>query len=94
MKTIMVALLLWSAFAGALLLLAPGMSASIDCMSLVEPTAACEEQQMARNTAAFLLWTWPTLLVIAAGYGAIVLIAVSGRRRSQRRTDNDQVSRG
>lgn len=93
MKAVIGAVALWTAFAVALLVMAPGMSRGLDCMSLVGRTPECEEQQLALNVLMFALWTWPILLIIGFGYAAIALMILVGRRR-RRRSDNGELSRG
>lgn len=91
-KSVVAALGLWTAFGVALLVLAPGMSRSLDCMSLVGHTPECEEQQLAINVVTLALWTWPILLVIGLGYAAIAVMIVIGRRR-RRSPDTGEVNR-
>jgi hypothetical protein len=89
---------LWTVFSVGVLLMAPGMSVSLGCMSHVSPPPECEAQQAAVNAVTLVLWTWPTLLIIAAGYVAIALIRVGCRRRSRaapcRDQSNDQCASG
>lgn len=56
----------------------------LQCMGLVGRSPACEASQQAINEAWWWLHTFPLLLAIAAGYAAIAVLGIRGRRRAGR----------
>ncbi len=84
---IVAAILIWSAFSFAILFFDPGSEAyfrilnqpPFTCMRLVGRSAACKEAVIAANAAWVWIHQYPLLLSVAAGYVAIVVIAIRGR---------------
>jgi len=84
MRALVAAVLLWSAFSLALLLLAPSYPV-YPCARLVGASPACRAAVDAANDVVQALAIRPILVTIAAGYAAIALIRVRDllRRRRQ-----------
>ena len=81
MKQFVTAVAAWSVVVLALLVFDPGFVQGPSCMRLVGRTAECQTQAAAWNDALWWQHTFPLLAVIAAGYVAIVIVAVIGTRR-------------
>jgi len=84
MRATVLALVVWSMVAAFLIVGGPSIRGGM-------PESPAEEQSLAGAAHAFLrgamtwiLWMWPILLVVGAGYGSILLIALSRRRPKTR----------
>ena len=85
MRALLGAIGLWSLFVLALLYFDPGCAQGPLCMRLVGRSAACQAQAATWNDVLWQYRTLPLLAVVAAGYVAILVVAVLGR--SRRRND-------
>jgi hypothetical protein len=84
MRAFLIAVLRWSAVALTWILVSPGNSSALGCMHQVGRSVACEAQQNAINQVWWDYQTLPTLLTIAAGYVAIVVVRLARLRRWRR----------
>jgi len=85
MRATVLALVVWSMVAAFLIIGGPPIRGGMP------PVSPAEEQSLAGAAQEFLgdamtwiLWMWPTLLVVGAGYGSILLIALARRRPKTR----------
>lgn len=85
MRALAIALLLWSAFSLALLLLAPFYPV-YPCARLVGASPACRAAVDAANDVVQALAIRPLVITIAAGYVAIALIRIRGVLRRRQRS--------
>jgi hypothetical protein len=81
MRAFVAALAGWSIVVLGLLVFEPGFAQAPSCMRLVGRSAECEALAEAWNRALWWQNTLPLIVVIAAGYLAILLVALAGRRR-------------
>lgn len=81
-RTLGLAVLGWTLVVVAFVLLNPfGQADLLPCMQLVARTASCSAQQAAINDAVWWDRTLPSILVIAVGYLAIVVVGIAQARR-------------
>lgn len=85
MRQMVAAIAGWSIFVLVLLVFDPGFVQTPTCMRLVGRSAECQALADAWNDAAWRQHTLPLLVLIAAGYVAILLVAITGRRRRANR---------
>ncbi len=84
MRAFVAALVAWSAIALAWALLVPASNGGVlGCMHLVGRSPACEAQQEAVNHVWWQYQTLPTIVAIAAGYAAIVIVRLRATRSAK-----------
>jgi hypothetical protein len=84
MRRLLGSLAIWSAVVVAIALLGPGQVQTPGCASSVTPSADCLTQLKAMNDGIWWTNTVPLLLVIAAGYLVILIVAWRSRRQPRR----------
>jgi hypothetical protein len=72
---------LWTAVVLAVVLLTPTLASAPPCAGMVEPPAGCETLTRAANDFVWATQTRPIIVLSVAGYVAIAIQAVLGRRR-------------
>jgi hypothetical protein len=77
-------LAIWSAVVVAIVLLWPGQVQTPGCASSVTPSIDCLTQMKAMNDGMWWTNTVPLLLIIAAGYLVILIVAWRSRRQPGR----------
>lgn len=85
MRRMVAAIAGWSIFVLVLLYFDPGFVQAPTCMRLVGRSPECQAIADAWNEAAWRQHTLPFLVLIAAGYAGILLVAITGRRRRPNR---------
>ena len=85
MRQIVAAIAGWSIFVLVLLFFEPGFAQTPTCMRLVGRSPECQAIADAWNDATWRQHTLPLLVLIAAGYVGILLVAIAGRRRRAKR---------
>ena len=81
MRAAVAVAVLWTAVVLVVVLLTPGLMSAPPCAGMVEPPAGCETLTQAANDFVWVTQTRPIVLLAVAGYVAIAVQAILGRRR-------------
>lgn len=81
MRSLAIALIVWSAVALGAVFFNPGFGELALCMRLIGRTAECEATQQAYNDVAMWTYQVPVAVALIAGYVAIAIVAARGARR-------------
>ncbi len=81
MRAAVAVAVLWTAVVLAVVLLTPTLASAPPCAGMVEPPAGCETLTRAANDFVWATQTRPIIVLSVAGYVAIAIQAVLGRRR-------------
>ena len=81
MRAAVAVAVLWTAVVLVVVLMTPGLMSAPPCAGMVEPPAGCETLTRAANDFVWATQTRPIIVLSVAGYVAIAIQAVLGRRR-------------